>query len=85
MSQKVKTIFFFSTVLKFWKVKKRDKKAGFQSISATIRTRQESHCLPYAGIFVTYLYFQHNLLIVSNQLTEPCSWENFFFILQVNQ
>ena len=30
------------------KCKKRVKKAGFHGIGATIRTRRESQCLPYA-------------------------------------
>ena len=33
------------------KVQNCVKKAGFHSIGATIRTRQESRCLPYTGFF----------------------------------
>ena len=33
------------------KVQKSVKKAGFHGAGATIRTRQESRCFPYAGFF----------------------------------
>ena len=51
------------------KVQKGVKKEGFHNIGATIRTRRESRCLPYAGL--TFLYVQSFLLDISSCEPNP--------------
>ena len=50
-------------------MQKSVKKEGFHSIGATIRTRQESLCLPYAGLLNLPLdYFQTQTFFLKGEL-----------------
>ena len=71
------------------KIAENVKKAGFHSIGANIRKRQESRCLPYAGFFLLFcsgvlcvcFFLLHFLGVISCSLFFNIYIHIFFFLI----